>query len=236
MNELRREIDRMLSEIPITYGGGCSVDKAYAMAWMIRRYQLRTTLDIGVYMGRSLFPQAIAHRRCTGGVAYGVDPWAAAAAEQRDMPEYKELLERFVRETDFEAVYGEVERLRNKWSLEKHCVLIRETSEAAAQYFAERDIEFDLIHIDGNHDTKMVSRDVELYVPRLREGGFLFMDDVTWPSVRPAYERVCASLQHVYERVKRSRGDDYAVFRRSRSKLRLAALRTAFHLQVHSYR
>jgi hypothetical protein len=214
MDELRAEIERLLDEIPITAGGGCSVRKAYTMAWLIRRYELRCTLDIGVYRGRSLFPQALAHRRCGGGVAYGIDPWSATAAEQHDTPQLRELLEKFVRETDFDALYDEVVAFRKRWGLEDHCVLVRETSQAAVERFERENLRFGLIHIDGNHDTEIVVRDVELYLPRLDEGGFLVLDDVSWESVRPAYDLVADSLARVHEHVDERTGDDYAVFRK----------------------
>jgi len=53
------ELEEILGEIKIDFGGGCSFEKAYVMAWLIANYQLKSTVDIGVYRGRSLFPQAL---------------------------------------------------------------------------------------------------------------------------------------------------------------------------------
>ena len=75
MSLLRRELSHLLTKIPIDFGGGCSVRKAHVMAWLISRFQLKQSLDIGVYRGRSLLPQSLAHRLSGGGIAYGVDPW-----------------------------------------------------------------------------------------------------------------------------------------------------------------
>src|SRR5215211_7559417 len=99
------------------------------MAQLIRRYDLRTTIDIGVYRGRSLFPQAVAHHRFTGGIVYGVDPWSASEARERDTPELKEDIDDWADATDFEALYRQVDALIASLGLSRHCELVRLTSE-----------------------------------------------------------------------------------------------------------
>jgi hypothetical protein len=210
MSNINAEIERLLGGIPIDFGGGCSLEKACLMAYLIQRFKMATTLDIGVYRGRSLFPQALAHRSFTGGVAYGVDPWSSEEAVENDNVALKEKIDCFVRETDYDAVYASVESVRRTAELDKHCRLTRKTSADAADDFRREGLRFDLIHIDGNHDTAIVLKDVELYVPLLAERGFLVMDDISWESVRPAYELVAARMAHVYERV--DAFNDYAVF------------------------
>ena len=39
------------------------------MAELIRTFEMKLTVDIGVYRGRSLFPQALSHRECSGGIS-----------------------------------------------------------------------------------------------------------------------------------------------------------------------
>src|SRR5437870_3270579 len=114
---LYQEVERVLQRIPVDFGGGCSVRKAYRMAWLIERFQLKRTLDIGVYRGRSLFPQAIAHARTTGGVAYGVDPYGSEEARQYDHEEWREALANFAETTDFEGIYENVMALRDRKSV-----------------------------------------------------------------------------------------------------------------------
>ncbi len=176
---LHAAVQEVLSRIPVDFGGGCPPKKAYAMAWLIRAERLRSSLDIGVYRGRSLMPQAVAHRDYTGGVAYGVDPFSNAEAMQNDNEALREKIRQFVAATDFERMYGEVLALRDSLGLAEHCRLVRETSEEAAVDFAQRGMRFGLIHVDGNHDTAKVLRDVQLYWPLLSRGGFVVMDDVS---------------------------------------------------------
>jgi predicted O-methyltransferase YrrM len=82
---------------------------------------------------------------------------------------------------------------------------------------------FDLVHVDGGHDSATVLRDVRDVLPRLRAGGFLVLDDVSWPSVHPAYELAARHLDVLHQRSTGS--DDFAVLRRRGSRLELAELR-----------
>src|SRR5580693_6693523 len=105
MDELRRRVRDAVSAIQIDFGGGCSVSKGYLMAWLIRRYQLTASVDIGVYRGRSLVPQALAHREFTGGKAYGVDPWLNDEVKETGNPSLREAIDRFVDASNFPAIY-----------------------------------------------------------------------------------------------------------------------------------
>lgn len=202
-------VQEFLRVIPADFGGGCSVAKAGLLASLIRHWGLRSTVDIGVYRGRSLFPQAIAHKHYTGGVVYGIDLWSAEEAKEENNLELKERIDRFVRKTDFEAIYEEVEAIRRECRF------------------------FGLVHIDGNHDTERVTEDVSLYLPRVVRGGFVVLDDVSWDSVRPAYEQLAAEAMLIFERTEGD--DDYAVFWKGNSS-QGAADRTRFCERMSTWR
>jgi len=46
----------------------------------------------------------------------------------------------------------------------------------------------DIIHIDGNHDEEYVTKDIQLYLPLVKKGGYIIMDDTTWPGVIKSIE------------------------------------------------
>lgn len=212
-------IDGTLAKVPIDFGGGCSVLKAYIMAWLIRRFHLRTSLDIGVYRGRSLFPQGIAHQFAGDGVAYGVDPYSATEAMEHDHAALREQIKTFLEATDFEELFRQVSQRREEFGLSKQVRLVRTTSARAAEQFAAEGTSFGLIHIDGNHDTAAVMRDVELYLPLLQPKGFLVMDDVSWDSVRPAEEEVASRTRLVLRCVTPDKLNDFAIYRKGGSWL-----------------
>lgn len=126
MDRLKTQVNEALSGIQIDFGGGCSASKGYLMAWLIRTRRLTSTVDIGVYRGRSIVPQAIAHREFTGGKAYGVDPWSKIEARESGNFALRDAIDKFVDATDFQAIYEEVRTLIRRLNLEQNCQLVRE--------------------------------------------------------------------------------------------------------------
>ena len=214
------------------FGGGCSLHKASLMAWLINQFKLKTTLDIGVYRGRSLFPQAVAHKHGSGGVVYGVDPWSKLEATENDNVELKEEIDAFVKATDFNQIFNIVDGLNREWGLTRHCVLVRKTSAQASPWFDEQKIRFDLMHIDGNHDTQRVMEDLSLYLPKLNPGGVVVLDDVSWASVRPAYDLLQGKFKLLYHKVDAGKMNDFAVWWDANSSFQLRLTRVKLKLAI----
>jgi hypothetical protein len=184
---LSNAIKKNHSLIPQDFGGGCSHKKALLMSLVISEFELKKTADIGVYRGRSLFPQAIAHQIYSGGIVYGIDPYSIEAAVQNDRPDLQKELDNFIEVTDFQKLYNGVSKIIVDEKFQNNCKLVRMKSSDAAVKFKNTDIKFGLVHIDGNHDTKFVMEDVNNYFPLLEEKSFIVLDDISWDSVRPAY-------------------------------------------------
>jgi glycosyltransferase involved in cell wall biosynthesis/predicted O-methyltransferase YrrM len=180
-SDLELEIARVLgSLIPADFGGGCPLDKAIRMAKLIVDHGMRRTVEIGVYRGRSFIPQALALRR-TGGLVIGIDPYDAVAANEADAPErIADEIRQWTERTDFNAIFIGVQRMVAQLGLSAHARLIRATSDDA---LAQVEYPIDMLHVDGNHDTEFVKSDLANYVPLLRDGGFLIVDDIDWESV-----------------------------------------------------
>lgn len=205
-----KQVEKVLGSIPIDFGGGCSVEKAYLMGALIIHYDLKISLDIGIYRGRSFFPQALAHKQFSGGIVYGVDPWSSEEAREYDNQELYKKIHEFIDKTDFEYLYKNVVSKHEELSLQDHSKIIRLRSDKAINFFKENNIYFDLIHIDGNHDIDIVNRDVELYLQRLSPKGFLVLDDISWDSVKYAYQRLSKEMKLIFQIQDQS--NDYAVF------------------------
>src|SRR5688572_6839106 len=111
--------------LPADIGGGASAGKAQVLAWLIARRDLQVTVDIGVYRGRSLLPQAVAHRFSTGGMVYGIDPWSRTEAVQSDLRWLRPMLASWEREVDLDAAYESVVAALAEAGLQAHCTLLR---------------------------------------------------------------------------------------------------------------
>jgi hypothetical protein len=222
--KLYAELKELLNEIKADFGGGCSFEKGYMLAWLIANFNLRSTIDIGVYRGRSLFPQALAHKRFSKGVVYGVDPWDNELARENDDKELRKAIDDFLDKIDLNAISNDVNRFNVEKGFTEHCVLIRNKSEDAISQFRDWTVIFDLIHIDGNHDTEMVMKDIELYLPLLAEKGFIVLDDISWDSVRPALNAVSSKYSLIYKKTDFNHKNDFAIFWKNNNECEVAQI------------
>ena len=189
---MRADIEQALSRIPVDFGGGCSVAKAAVLAELITTHGLDTAVEIGVYRGRSFIPLALAMRAQGHGRAFGVDPYAVEPAMQHDdhgIP--LDVIHAFVRDSDWDGIWQSVEEAIDREHVRDFAELLRTTSLNAASRFAPGQL--GLVHIDGNHDRDSVESDISTWLPRIRPGGFLVLDDASWDSVSPSMRALSAS-------------------------------------------
>jgi len=102
-----------------------------------------------------------------------IDPWAF----QPDFPYRWYGGIRAGSQKEMDAVFeGARERFSGRTEVKFH----REYSDKAALEFPDH--YFDWVYIDGNHDYEFVKKDLEAFLPKVKEGGFLTGDDYTLPS------------------------------------------------------
>lgn len=156
--------------------GWCSAEKSRSLAETILHGEFRRALEIGVFGGSSLLPQAMAFQHLGSGIVYGIDPWTKDAA----LEEMKEQVhvDWWSKNVDLDEIHrhclGHVLRL----GLEPHCMLIRDKAEHVVDLFEDGSI--DLLHIDGNHSEALSYKDAVLYLPKVKIGGVIYFDDVDW--------------------------------------------------------
>jgi predicted O-methyltransferase YrrM len=195
--EVREFIEEIVQDIPVDYGGGSGSAKALVIADLIAEHGVHDTLEIGVYRGRSLLPVAAMLRIAGAGVATGIDPWGVEEALQEDTHAVGPEVNEWVRSHPWDETYQSVVDRVEQYELTAHCRILRMTSEAAAPQIPDASV--DLVHVDGNHDRAAVEQDVELYLPKLKPGGFLVLDDASWNSVRPVIEALRSRLEYVFQ-------------------------------------
>jgi hypothetical protein len=216
--ELRNAIEQLLELIPLDSGGGATLVKALLLSELIVHGRLTRVVEIGVYRGRLLLPLALTAKWRATGEVIGIDPYSAQAAEQHDAHACSLDLKKWPHEIDWDGVYTGVHSTIVSHELQRWCRVLRQRSEDAAQQFATESI--DLLHIDGNHDRASVIRDVELYLPKVKTGGYIVLDDASWSSVWPAYRYLQANHELVFQLLdcrgvtaNGVGGNDFAVFR-----------------------
>lgn len=184
---LRREILRANHDL--RGWGWCGVEKSLAMAALILRTRARHVVEIGVYGGRSLLPQALALAYAGRGTIVGVDPWTKLVASDAgddaanrawwadvDIAGAKQAcLEAIARH----GVGNAVELLECR------------STEAWLRIAAG----IDILHIDGGHAAAVASADAEAGYAKLAPGGHVWLDDVDWSGVGGARDFLAARCE-----------------------------------------
>lgn len=180
MNEVYAEIDRICANDGTGLNGWCTASKGRWMADHVVREGLIHCVEIGVFGGRSLLSIALGVKHLArGGYALGIDPYTfdrhtEGVGSKPDID--------WASRVDYEAVYQRALADIRSRGLGSHCGIVRAASEEVAGLVGT----IDFLHLDGNHSVLASCRDVETWLPKLRPGGLLVVDDCTWGSVQAA--------------------------------------------------
>ncbi len=149
-------------------------------------------VEIGVFAGRSLIPQALALKEVGKGRIYGIDPWKAEYAVEGEEGESAKW---WGQDVDLEAMHQLTMKGIWKYQLDEQAVIIRSASQECCGLFQPASI--DMLFIDGNHSEVASSRDVRNYFPLVKTGGLIMFDDANWPSTQEAVRLILSSSKVV---------------------------------------
>jgi len=182
------ELAGILKQASVIYGES-NDEKLAAMVGVAGDALPGDVVEIGSLMGRSAFVLRYLAWRQGIGPVLSIDPWSASQAIQHQSPKQFQSL---VDEWDFEVLREGF--FLNMLPIASHDhAHLRMTSEEASDVYLRaghaismfgRHVDYSrqvaLLHIDGNHDLAAVALDCELWVPQLRDGGWLILDDYLW--------------------------------------------------------
>ncbi len=134
--------------------------------------------EIGSFQGdgTGIFSPAFA-------LVYAVDPWAGGYDDG-------DIASRF----DMAAVEAEFDRRRRGWPNVRK---FKATSEEAALSFADGLLDF--VYIDGCHMYESVKRDIAVWLPKVRAGGFIGGHDFNMDGVRAAVAESLGDVESDFE-------------------------------------
>lgn len=186
--EVVKDIDRIEGTIKVKkvafqamdqLEGWCSKFKAGVLIDLVLMLKPDTVVEIGVFGGKSLVPMAIACKANQKGSVIGVDPWSTdCSIEGMDGVNYD-----WWGTIDHQAI---LQGLRDKiiqFGLAGQIALVQSSSESAPSFGT-----IDILHIDGNHSEQAAVFDVAKWVPFVRTGGVVIMDDINWGGPKIAIE------------------------------------------------
>jgi hypothetical protein len=146
---------------------------------VIHENKCQCCIEIGVFSGMSLFPIAKALKYNKAGNVYGIDAWdplEAVKGFSASDPNYI-----WWSTLDLDGFYKNTLKLIKQSKLTKFCFLIKQSSQNAVSLFVDESVDF--LHLDGNHNEEYAYQDVIDYFPKVKDGGYILLNDPNWLSM-----------------------------------------------------
>jgi cephalosporin hydroxylase len=185
IDALKQEVLRILP----TLEGWCSKEKAIAFIDLVLEIKPQTCVEIGVFGGSSLFPVASVLKYLGSGTIIGIDPWDKIECIQHFDPIEDALHLKWWGSLNINYIYQSYNNMIRRQKLEDFVETIRATSEQAAESIEE----IDILYLDGNHSEFCSLQDVKLYLPKVKQGGYIWMNDTLWKERQDAVELLTES-------------------------------------------
>lgn len=164
--------------------GWCSYDKSNKLYNLIIKERPTYVVEIGVFGGKSLISQAFALKDNKHGIIIGIDPW-----KLNDCILYMDDTEaiNWWSKLDYDYIYNSCINAINANNLNDYVKLFKLNSSECLKYI---DFQIDILHIDGNHEELSSCNDVDMYLPKVRSGGFIWFDDANWKQTQKAIKLI----------------------------------------------
>lgn len=186
-------LKKRVSEALPNFHGWCTKEKAISFIDLVLEVKPEVCVEIGVFGGRSLFPVASALKFLGNGIVVGIDPWS----KDEVIPYFDQVKDQahviWWSKINFEQIYYSCLNMLSQHQLEDYVVILRTTSELASYAIGS----IDILYIDGNHNETISNRDVQLYLPKVRSGGYIWLNDSLWRDLQSSVDLLFESCDFV---------------------------------------
>ena len=172
----------------LTRDGWCSEEKMKRLFALVLQTaeefkgQSILSVELGVFGGRSLLPMALAHQQLQSGYAVGIDAWDNVVPLEGTNTQINNDWWAKVPIKDVYNGFIESARVLGTGDYCRH--LIGKTEDFINQ-FEENSIT--LLHQDSSHNIETITRELQLYSPKMRTGGYWVVDDTDWEEAKAGY-------------------------------------------------
>jgi cephalosporin hydroxylase len=170
------------------------MEKAVAMCELIEREKPALVVELGIFGGRSMLPQALQLKDNGHGVIFGMDPWTRPAALEGDHSAADAMWWAGI---NLDRIMSKFLGMIVNLGLIDVAIPIRATSHAAAPLFPLGVI--DILHVDSNHSELVSMRELALYVPRVRARGYIWLDDLGWATNQAAVRELDSTCETIMD-------------------------------------
>lgn len=169
--------------------GWCTRDKALNFIDLALTEKPEIWVEIGAFGGSSVFPVASTFKFLGKGIIIAIDPWDKIECIKYYDPVQDKADLKWWGNLNLNQIYSSFLNMLKTHALESYCHTIRANSENAIKEIGT----IDVLHIDGNHSEIVSTLDVQLYLPKVRPGGFIWMTDSSWEQRQEAVDLLVES-------------------------------------------
>lgn len=189
VTELKQRIAKTLP----TIDGWCSVEKAMNFIDLVLDVKPEVCVEIGVFGGSSIYPVASALKFLGHGMVIGIDPWDRfECIKNFDPVEFKAHYEWWSK-INLDAIYISYLNMIKRYGLKDYCLTLKTTAEQAVSEIDS----IDILYLDGNHSEASSEQDVQLYLPKVRQGGYIWLNDSLWQQSQSSIDLLCEACEIV---------------------------------------
>jgi GR25 family glycosyltransferase involved in LPS biosynthesis len=193
----------VLSELP-KIPGWYTPQNAGKIMDFIRETRPKICVEIGAFGGRVTYPIASALQFLKTGTLFAIDAWdqrtAVEGLEKKNADWWKAV--------DMDSIRQQFLTLISSKQLHQ-CHPVHKTSQEAVSSFADESIDF--LFLDGAMSKKGSLEDVRLYLPKVRPGGYIWLNNASFYSKN---ESVAFLMNHCKWIKEKSIGIDCVLFQK----------------------
>lgn len=160
--------DKVLASLKNSW---CSVEKTHLLMDLVLLEKPQVCVEIGAFIGSSSLPIAATLKFLGEGHLFAVDAWSNQVAT-RYWPD-TDPNKAWWGALDMNAVQNMFNSLMEQWDLSDTCTPIALPSEEALSQFDK----IDFLHLDGDYSEIGALKDVELYLPKVKSGGYVLLSN-----------------------------------------------------------
>ncbi len=152
----------------------CSEEKISLLMDLVLLERPINCVEVGVFTGSSLLPVAAVLKYLRDGEVYAIDPWSNTEAARWMDP--ADPNRGWWSTVDMHDAYQAFLDMLDYHEVEAFCTVIRKPAEAASDQVPE----IDFLHLDGNFSREGSMKDVQLYVPKVKQGGCILLSNLKY--------------------------------------------------------
>ena len=161
-------------KIQKTIPGWCSLPQADMLLDFIHEHKPFLCVEIGTFAGSTTFPIVAALFYNQTGQLYAIDAWDQQTALEGLKMDDPNAIGWSRLNIHWEQVHQILLQWVQDLELKPFCYPIQMRSEEAVALFLEDSIDF--LFLDGNFSENGSKKDVELYFPKVKKGGFIWLN------------------------------------------------------------